>query len=82
MKEMKHKNVVEMYDVYDVGWMTCIFMEISEGGDLLGVSCQGYELFWSKSYPLMKVAEADLHRQIWDSRQPPFSPIFLIFMKF
>ena len=48
MKEMKHKNVVEMYDVYDVGWMTCIFMEICEGGDLLGVSCQGHELFWQR----------------------------------
>ena len=82
MKEMKHKNVVEMYDVYDVGWMTCIFMEICEGGDLLGVSCQGHELFWSRSYPLMKDALADLHRQIWDSPPPPFSPIFLIFMKF
>ena len=37
MREMKHKNVIEMYDVYDVGWMTCIVMEMCEGGDLLGV---------------------------------------------
>ena len=68
MKEMKHKNVVEMYDVYDVGWMTCIFMEICEGGDLLGVSCQGQELFRSKSYPLMKVAVADLYIDKYGTR--------------
>ena len=37
MKEMKHKNVIEMYEYLDVGWMTCIFMEMCSGGDLLGV---------------------------------------------
>ena len=80
MKEMKHKNVVEMYDVYDVGWMTCIFMEICEGGDLLGVSCQGHELFWSKRYPLMKVAVADLHRQLSDPTPLLWAHLF-IFIK-
>ncbi len=50
MKEMKHKNVVEMFEVCDVGWMTCIFMELCSGGDLLGVRVSTKPVSFSEEF--------------------------------